>query len=459
MNNFFDDDTKNDINKIDDDAEKAVENSNEIDDSVEKDDEALYETNEIIDGDSAEEAAAAGEINGGSNESEELNAILHDNTEKKFYREVIERKPKNGTKKVIALFLAAGLMVGTVFGFSLDNLGVVLKGTKPNAVYAAGGETYNYVVDKTVSPVVPIAKKVSPSIVAISIKTDVSNFFGQVYEGQGTGSGIIIDNQGHIVTNNHVVEGAKDIEVILKDGTTLKASLVGTDPSSDLAVIKVDGKNLQYAELGDSSQLEVGELAVAIGSPMGTDYAGSVTAGIISGLNRKVNLGDKTMTLIQTDAAINPGNSGGALVNSAGQVIGINSLKLAESNVEGMGFAIPINEAKPIVEELIKNGKIARPFLGISGIAISKSDAQRYKVPQGIYVQEVVPMSGADRAGISRGDIITKADGKAVTTFDDLSSIIKGHKIGDVLKVEVYNRDNKTVTLSVTLTENNSTDN
>ena len=381
-----------------------------------------------------------------NNENNEMN-----NT---FYREVIERKPEKSSRKFIALVLAAGLMIGTIFGYGMDNF-LPNPGRDANNVYAAAVDNTKIVYSGTVSPVVPIAEKVSPSIVAISLKTRSRDFFGRVYEGQGTGSGIIIDKQGHIITNNHVVEGANDIIVILHDGKELEATLIGRDSQTDLAVIKVDADNLTVAELGDSSALKVGELAVAIGSPMGTEYAGSVTAGIISGLNRTVSIGDDSIKLIQTDAAINPGNSGGALVNSEGKVIGINTIKFAETRVEGMGFAIPINEAKPIIEDLINNKKVLRPYLGIQGITISKEEAEEYKLTQGVYVRVVIPGSGADAAGVRRGDIITKIDDKKVLTIEDLIAEIQKHKVGDTVKIEVYNQGNEYKTLTVKLTASN----
>ena len=381
-----------------------------------------------------------------NNENNEMN-----NT---FYREVIERKPEKSSRKFIALVLAAGLMIGTIFGYGMDNF-LPNPGRDANNVYAAAVDNTKIVYSGTVSPVVPIAEKVSPSIVAISLKTRTRDFFGRVFEGQGTGSGIIIDKQGHIVTNNHVVEGADDIIVILHDGKELEATLIGRDSQTDLAVIKVDADNLTVAELGDSSALKVGELAVAIGSPMGTEYAGSVTAGIISGLNRTVSIGDDSIKLIQTDAAINPGNSGGALVNSEGKVIGINTIKFAETRVEGMGFAIPINEAKPIIEDLINNKKVLRPYLGIQGITISKEEAEEYKLTQGVYVRVVIPGSGADAAGVRRGDIITKIDDKKVLTIEDLIAEIQKHKVGDTVKIEVYNQGNEYKTLNVKLTASN----
>ncbi len=381
-----------------------------------------------------------------NNENNEMN-----NT---FYREVIERKPEKSSRKFIALVLALGLGLGTIFGYGIDNF-LPSPGSDVNNVYAAAVDNTKIVYSGTVSPVVPIAEKVSPSIVAISLKTRTRDFFGRIFEGQGTGSGIIIDKQGHIVTNNHVVEGADDIIVILHDGKELEATLIGRDSQTDLAVIKVDSDNLTVAELGDSSALKVGELAVAIGSPMGTEYAGSVTAGIISGLNRTVSIGDDSIKLIQTDAAINPGNSGGALVNSEGKVIGINTIKFAETRVEGMGFAIPINEAKPIIEDLINNKKVLRPFLGIQGITISKEEAEQFQLPQGVGVRVVIPGSGAEAAGIRRGDIITKIDDKKVLTIEDLIAEIQKHKVGDTVKIEVYNQANEYKTLTVKLTASN----
>lgn len=392
------------------------------------------------------------------NDNNEINAEFNEHIEEvpqsSFYTEVIEKKPKRSSKRFTALVMAAGLALGTVFGYGMDNYFPGLVG-EANNVYAAGAENTKIVIDSDISPVVPIAKKVLPSIVAISLKTRTRDFFGRVYEGQGTGSGIIIDDQGHIVTNNHVVDGVKDITVILNDGKELEATLVGKDSQTDLAVIKVDAKNLPFAEMGDSSKLEVGELAVAIGSPMGTEYAGSVTAGIISGLNRKVSVGDNSIKLIQTDAAINPGNSGGALVNSEGKVIGINTIKFAETTVEGMGFAIPITEAKPIIQEIIDNKKVARPYLGIQGITITEEDAEKYDVPQGVYVNDVIPFSGAERAGIKRGDIITKLDGQKVLTIEDVIEIVRKHKVGDTVQVEIFDELDKYSTISVKLRESN----
>ena len=362
------------------------------------------------------------------------------------------RKARKWGKAALAVMLIIGLTAGTTIGYLADRIIDEVQGK--STVHAMEEKQTNYIIDKTVSPVVPIAKKVLPSIVAIKIKQTYRDFFGQLYDSEGTGSGIIIDGEGHIATNNHVVEHSNDIIVVLNNGKELPAKVIGKDAATDLAIIKVEEKNLPYAELGDSSKLDVGELAVAVGSPMGTDFAGSVTAGIISGLNRKVPIGERTMTLIQTDAAINPGNSGGALVNSEGKVIGINTIKFAESRVEGMGFAIPINEAKPIIKQLIENKKVSRPMLGIEGQTIEKAIAEQYKVPQGVVVVSVTSGSGAEKAGLQRGDIITKIDDKQIYTIEEVVEIVGKRKVGDTLKAEVFGSViNRYRTIEIKLTE------
>ena len=210
------------------------------------------------------------------------------------------------------------------------------------------------------TPIVQAAKKVGPAVVGITNKALVRDYFNrtQLVE-QGSGSGVIYSKDGLIATNNHVVAGAQEIVVSLPDGKTYNGKVLGTDPNTDLAVVKIDAdEELPVAEFGDSDSLMVGEPAIAIGNPLGMEFRGSVTAGVISALNRSLDMGERRFRLIQTDAAINPGNSGGALVNADGQVIGINSAKIAASGVEGIGFAIPINEAKPILKELAEKGRI-----------------------------------------------------------------------------------------------------
>lgn len=217
---------------------------------------------------------------------------------------------------------------------------------------------------------------------------------------RGTGSGVIYDKAGYIATNNHVVEGASEIIVSLPDGRTVKGKVLGADAVTDLAVVKIDADNLTVATFGDSDTLQVGEPAIAIGNPLGLEFRGSVTAGVISALNRSIEVGERKFNLIQTDAAINPGNSGGALVNADGEVVGINSAKVAVSGVEGIGFAIPINTAKPILQELAERGRIARPYLGAS--LMDQEIADRYgfeiNLHGGIFLVKVVPGSPGSKS-------------------------------------------------------------
>jgi len=288
------------------------------------------------------------------------------------------------------------------------------------------------------------------------------NIYGISNTSVGEGSGIIISKDGYVMTNYHVVSYADPrsgqsrntvLEVFLPDGREAEAEFVGGDSDTDLAVIRISLANLPVAELGNSAELEVGELAVAIGNPLGMEFAGSVTAGVISALNRTVNMGDKTMNLIQTDAAINEGNSGGALLNSRGQVIGINSAKIAASGVEGLGFAIPIDDAQPIINQLISHGYVkGRAFIGISGMEITSAYSFLYDLPQGIYVTNVVSGSGAEKAGIRRGDVLISLDGKTLETLADMEAIKKAHKPGDTVKA-VINRSGTKLTLDMTFSE------
>jgi serine protease Do len=304
--------------------------------------------------------------------------------------------------------------------------------------------------------IVQAAKKVGPAVVGITNKALVRDYFNrtQMVE-KGSGSGVIYSKDGLIATNNHVVEGAQEIVVSLSDGTTYNGKVLGRDPTTDLAVVKIDAKEpLTVAEFGDSDSLMVGEPAIAIGNPLGMEFRGTVTAGVISALNRSVDVGERRFKLIQTDAAINPGNSGGALVNADGQVIGINSAKIAASGVEGIGFAIPINEAKPILEELAKNGRVARPYLGVS--LIDEDTAKRFGIGLdlrgGLFVAKLFQNGPAYKAGIRPNDIITKFNGKAVKSVADLREALNECKIGQQVPVTVLRGDTET-DITVTLTE------
>jgi len=298
------------------------------------------------------------------------------------------------------------------------------------------------------SPVVEIAKKVGPSVVGVTSHVTVRDWFNNPYNKEETGSGVIFGEKGDevmIVTNYHVVEKANTVSITLLADHTVPAYLKGYDSQTDLAVLYIKKDEIPAdirnqvcpAVLGNSDELEAGELAVAIGNPLGTTFSNTVTVGVISAVNRQLPLYDKTMTMIQTDAAINPGNSGGALVNGKGEVIGINTIKLVDAKVEGMGFAIPINNVKPIIEDLVNRGSVPRPGLGIIGANISEDVSELYEIPIGILVRDVASGSAADIAGIRQGDIIIQMEGQKITSMDQLTKIIKNHKVGDTVEMVV----------------------
>lgn len=269
-----------------------------------------------------------------------------------------------------------------------------------------------------------------------------------------SGSGIVITDDGYIATNNHVIEGASKITVTTLAGQAFEAKVIGGDSRTDLAVLKVETEDkLVFAELGDSSELKVGELAVAIGNPLREELAGTLTVGVISAINRTMVIDGKQMTMLQTDAAINPGNSGGALLNSKGQVIGINTAKSYGEEIEGLGFAIPINEAKPIINSIIKDGYVTgRPLIGIVGINVTEEIAKANDLVIGVYVREVSQFSAAERAGIKAGDVITSFDGQKVETIDELNKLRDEHKAGETIKMEI-NRNGQKLSIDLTLLE------
>lgn len=363
-----------------------------------------------------------------------------------------------------ALMFVAPAIQPSVKGY-FDEL---LPGRTSNTAVDSSSYKKVEIVGQTESAVSAIAEKVSPSIVGIRSSFTVRDFFMGEQSNKGEGSGIIMKPDGYIMTNYHVIaesvdartrkvgKGAK-IEVFLptQKDKPYAAEVVGFDVRTDLAVIKINATDLPAAEFGDSANLKVGELAVAIGNPGGLEYMGSVTVGVISGLNRTIQSETgKELKLIQTDAAINPGNSGGALVNAKGQVIGVNSIKIAATGFEGLGFAIPINEAKRITDDLMQFKYVTgRPILGIvPDTRFTPEVAEKYNVPAGVLVAEVTPTSGAYKAGIQVGDIITKFDGKPVKNRTELDDLRNKHKVGDEVIVEIY-RDEAYKTLKVTLSE------
>lgn len=390
-------------------------------------------------------------------------------------------KHSNGFGKTVLVPFVSGIMgcalvIGTCFGIPSIKQKLTGSDTSSKAtVQTSSGTTSNLIsLSNYSNTAVFAANKILPSIVGIEVSyTATSNsIFGfgtpQTSTATATGSGIIISEDGYILTNNHVVDtsssnsysyydisDATSVKVKLNSGTygddaTYDAKIVGKDSQTDLAVLKIDKTGLTAAEFGDSDQAVVGEFVMAVGSPLGLDT--TVTQGIISAVNREVESEGTKYTCIQTDAAINSGNSGGALVNSDGKVIGINTLKLSGSGVEGIGFAIPINSTLDVTNQLIDHNKVLRPYIGISGISLDETTAKKYNLTVGVYVKTVQNFSPAEKAGLQSGDVIIKADDKDITTMDELNEIKNSHKIGDTMKLKI-NRKGEEKDITITLEE------
>lgn len=289
-----------------------------------------------------------------------------------------------------------------------------------------------------------IYDKVSPSVVGVSCTLGNST---------ATGTGIIISSDGYIITNAHVIEDAKTVMIVDSNAEQYEATVIGYDTQTDLAVLKIEASGLVACEFGISGELRIGELAVAIGNPLGFDLYGTITSGIISGLNRTLTIGENTMNLIQTNASINSGNSGGPLIDAYGRVIGITSAKVASLYGEGLGFAIPIDEALPIINDLMEHGYVTgRPMIGISGENITPIMSMYYRLPEGVYVRFIEPESGAEKAGIKAGDIVIGAAGETITNMDELNDIKNRYSAGDTLTLTIY-RDGKSIDVDVVLDE------
>lgn len=401
-----------------------------------------------------------------------------------------EKKNNSLLAKTAIVGVVAGLIGGGVSYVGLnqfDNLNTGNNSAGQTSITSRDAQVSKNAA-KNSGQMTPAYEKVRKSVVSvINLKRQQENNSDSIFDiyggsnsnkGSGKletyseGSGVIYrkaDGKGYIVTNNHVVSGSDKIQVILANGRQVNARIVGRDEVTDLAVLAVSGQDVsQTATFGDSKSLIAGQNVIAVGSPMGSEYASTVTQGIISAPSRTLSNTDSSgktvsqQTVIQTDAAINPGNSGGALVNSAGQVIGINSMKLSQSNdgtsVEGMGFAIPSNEVVSIINELVKNGKISRPQLGIKVLPVSELPSYYrnrlgIKIKSGIYVAEVTRNSAAANAGMKKGDVITQVDGKKVNDVSTLHSELYRHKVGQRVTVSV-NRQGKQQQLNIKLEDN-----
>ena len=356
-----------------------------------------------------------------------------------FKTTLVAEKRRRGVPKVIII------IIGIILVSVISSLTTYFLVRGNNTQISAGNTTYN--VENVENPVVAVAQIAGPSVVGVKVDFYEQGFFGELQETSEEGSGIIYSEDGYIITNYHVVEDAisstsAQVTVTLSNQEEYEAEIIGTDSVTDLALLKIDVTGLTPATFGKSSDLQVGELAVAIGNPLGQEFAGSVTVGYISALNRTITTDGRTYQLIQTDAAINPGNSGGALVNSKGEVVGINTVKVTDTTVEGLGFAIPSDDALKIIEELKLTGKIVRPYIGIYGIDMDEATAKRNNLVEGIYVYQIFSGSPADQAGLSRGDIIVEFDGQQVTTKQELNDAKNQKSIGDKVKLKVYRGGN-----------------
>lgn len=375
-----------------------------------------------------------------------------------------EEKNQSRWPRFVVGTLIISLVGGGAIGSSFALVSHQLQGGNEKLIvdqaalpYSVESPNMNRVQPVTINnTITDIATNVGPSVVSIYNNKVISTVYGD-FDQPGLGSGVIFrvdDEKIYIITNSHVVEGASSLAVNFLGNTKVEGSLVGEDTTTDIAVVAVLKENLDAetlsgiapAPLGNSDIIQVGELAVAIGTPMEAAFNNTVTAGVISATNREVQVAaDRTLTLIQTDAAINPGNSGGALVGATGEVIGINTIKLVDSSVEGMGFAIPMNTVKPIIEEILINGTIERPGLGIVGQNISATASELYELPIGILITQVLNGGSADLAGVKVNDILFEFDGTKITDMNQLKSLLNNKRVGDKVEVKIVRNNEKKI--------------
>ena len=374
-------------------------------------------------------------------------------------------KPISLTRKSLALLIALCVVVSALFGFGGSYLANALNGGHSGSSKTASVSKNGYKLEDATGSkmtVQEITNKTKDSVVEIKTESVSADAWMQQYVTEGAGSGVVMTADGYIMTNNHVIDGASKITVTTSDDKEYEAKLVGTDSITDIAVLKISAKNLTPATYGNSDQLAVGDMAVAIGNPLG-ELGGTVSAGIISALDRELAIDGKTMTLLQTDASINPGNSGGGLFNGDGQLIGIVVAKSSGSNVEGLGFAIPINKAADVAQQLMDKGYVSdQPSTGMSYAESSQGngaaqffgnsqDSQSQSSSAAVYIQEVTG-TNAKKAGFQSGDLVYAVDGTRITSFNTLSSIVTSHKVGDKLTYTIV-RGNQTKEIKLTLEE------
>ena len=364
------------------------------------------------------------------------------------------RKELRSMKRTFRIGLAACAFLSGLIGFSAGTLAA--KSQKGSVVVQSVERRPQNLENIPVTSInIPsVAALTQNSVVEIRTESVTNSLFLRQFVTEGAGSGVIISEDGYIVTNNHVIQDARAITVALHDGTTYEAQLIATDSKMDIGVIKIEASGLTPAILGDSDSLSVGEPVVAVGNPLG-QLGGTVTDGIVSALDREIILNNERRNLLQTNAAINPGNSGGGLFNADGELVGIVVAKSSGEDVEGLGFAIPINDAKPIIEDLIAQGYVGgRVSLGVTALDLTSPQLAAqygYKTP-GVYVQSVVENSSAAAGGLQPGDCFVSINGTAIEAISDVTTILNDSSVGDQLEVTVK-RDGKIVELSITLQE------
>jgi len=351
---------------------------------------------------------------------------------------------KTSFMKIIAVAIIASMIGGLFTAYIAPTYlyGKIIKDPY-SGFYVQNGPSYEIVSEtEGLTVVSAVAKKAMPSVVGITTVAIQNDFIFGSRRAEGVGTGVIVDSRGYILTNSHVINDGdvEEVTVLLSDGENLESQVLWNDPILDLAVVKVEKTNLPVADLGNSDNLVIGETAIAIGNPLGLTFERSVTAGIISGLNRSIPISysESIDSLIQTDASINPGNSGGPLLNAEGEVIGINTAKIQSG--EGLGFAIPINIAKPIVDEFIEKGEFSKVYMGIQGIDLEEfeqSSGQDTGLEKGVFVYKVYKDSPADKAGLLGGDIITKIGENEIETMNQLIKVLYAYRPGDAETVEV----------------------
>lgn len=383
------------------------------------------------------------------------------------YTYAIERpeppKKKRGSK-LLALLLSCAIISGAAggaVGYSISQMNGVSPAEQPaytqeQTPYTDNISTVASTVSETELTMEQIFERCNPAVVAISTEMQTANWFGQYSPQAAAGSGFIFSSNGYVVTNYHVIDGATSIKVMLSDGKEYTAKLISGDSQSDIAVLKIEATGLKYLEFGSSNSMKVGNTVAAIGNPLG-ELANTLTCGVLSAKERSINIDGTPMIMLQTDASISPGNSGGPLLNTRGQVIGIVSAKSSGDGVEGLGFAIPSEIAKKIVDDLIDHGYVTgRPYLGISVQEVTANMARYYNMSEGLYVSEVESGSCADKAGIKNGDVIVSIGETKVLSLAQLKAEKQKYSAGDTVKIQV-SRDGKTVTLSLTFDEDKST--